>query len=97
MSKEEKVLSNYSGSKETFQMVAKQIATRWGNKEVKKYDPFTNALTMHSWAIRGFRVKKGSKALKSITFIKVQDEAGNIVKTYPKTINLFYYLDTEKI
>lgn len=93
----EKIISSYSGSKETFQMVAKQIKDRFGDKEVKKYNPYTNCLTFRQWSKIGFKVKKGSKALKSLTFIKVEDEAGNIVKTYPKTINLFYYLDTEKI
>ena len=96
MSKEE-IISSYSGSKETFQMVAKQIKDKWGDKEVKKYNPYTNCLTFRQWEKIGFKVKKGSKALKSLTFVKVEDEAGNIVKTYPKTINLFYYLQTEKI
>jgi hypothetical protein len=96
MSKEERI-SNYHGSKETFNLVAKQIKDRFGDKEVKKYNPYTNCLTYNQWFKIGYKVKKGSKALKSLTFIKVEDEAGNIVKTYPKTINLFYYLDTEKI
>jgi len=78
-------------------MVAKQIKDKWGDKEVKKYNPYTNCLTFRQWEKIGFKVKKGSKALKSLTFVKVEDEAGNIVKTYPKTINLFYYLQTEKI
>lgn len=93
----EQVKSNYQGSKETYQLVAAQIKERYGADEVKNYNPFTNCLTFQQWRKVGFKVKKGSKALKSITFVKVEDADGNVIKSYPKTVNLFYHLDTEAL
>jgi hypothetical protein len=95
--KPKQVLSNYSGSDATYKMVAAQIKERFGEKEVENYNPYSNCLTFRQWAQQGYRVRRGEKALKSITIVEVKNEAGEVIKKYPRTVNLFYYLQTEKI
>ena len=95
--KPQEVLSNYSGSEATYKMVAKQIEERFGKKEAKKYDPYKNCMTYKQWLANNFRVKTDEKAIKSLTYVKVENETGEIVKCYPRTVNLFYYLQVEQI
>lgn len=90
-------ISNYKGSAKTAADVAEQIRQRWGEEEVKNYNPFTNALTFAQWIRLGFKVKKGQKALRSITFVEKKDAQGNVIKKFPRKINLFYYLSVEPI
>lgn len=95
---ENKPVSNYTGSQATFSMIFNQIKARWGEKEAKRYDPLRNCLTYRAWIDAGFRVRRGEKALKSITFIPVEDsETGKVVDCYRRTVNLFYYRQLEKI
>lgn len=89
--------STYTGSEATKSMVSEQIKKRWGEAELKNYDPFHNARTFHSWLKLGFKVRKGEKALRSITFVEVEDAQGNIIKRIPRTVFLFYYRQVEKI
>ncbi|MSU45001.1 hypothetical protein EXS45_02365 [Candidatus Nomurabacteria bacterium] len=90
-------VSPYTGSTTTYDMVAEQIKKRWGDKEVKNYDPYSNARTFAQWVRLGYRVKKGERSLKSITFISKKDAKGNIIKRYPRKINLFYYRSMEPV
>lgn len=92
----------YQGSEKNRLLVLKQITDRWGKKEAKNYDPYKNCLTYLSWQKKGYIVKKGEKALKSITYIKkkeIDDETGKEIKTYsyPKIINLFYKKQVKKV
>lgn len=88
--------SKWQGSQSTYNMVFNQIKSRYGEKEAHKYDPSRNCLTYRSWLDRGLRVKRGEKALKSITFIPVEIP-GKPTAVYKKTVNLFYYLQLERI
>jgi len=90
-------MTNYKGSEATKKMVAEQIASRFGADEVQNYNPNTNCMTFKGWLEAGYRVKRGEKALKSITYVEALDEAGNVTKKYPKTVNLFYVLQVEKM
>ena len=90
-------VSNYKNSEKTREMVAEQIKEIWGEKELKNYDPNKSALTFASWLHLGFRPKKGSKALKSITYIEQKDANGVVIGRYPRKINLFYYRSVEPI
>ncbi len=90
-------VSNYQNSEKTREMVASQIKERWGESELKNYDPNKSALTFASWVHLGYRPKKNSKALKSIVIIDKKDSLGNVIGSYPKTINLFYYKSVEAI
>ncbi len=88
--------TNYRGSVDNYLAVMEQIRHRWGDEEAKRYDPKRNARTYTAWREAGFRVKRGETALKSITFIPIENERGEVVNTYKKTISLFYYLQLER-
>lgn len=88
--------TNYKGSVVTKKMVSEQIASRWGQDEVANYDANSNCATYKTWLSAGYRVKKGEKALKSVTYVEVDDDNGEKRK-YPKTVNLFYIRQVEKI
>ncbi len=90
-------VSNWHDSEKTREMVAQQIEERWGKSEVKNYDPERNCLPFSTWVNLGFRPKKGSKSLKSVTYVERKDTEGNIISKFPRSINLFYYRDCEKI
>jgi hypothetical protein len=90
-------VSNYHNSEKTREMVANQIKEIWGEKELKNYDPNKSALTFASWLHLGYRPKKGSKALSSVTIIEKKDAQGNVIGRYPRKINLFYYRSVEPI
>lgn len=94
--KPQEILSNYSGSEKTYEFVAKQISERYGEDEVKNYDPYKNCLTFKQWLENGYRVKRGEKSLKSITVIEKTNKEGKITK-FPKTVHLFYRLQAEKV
>jgi len=95
--KSQEVLSNYSGSQKTYELVAKQINERYGKKEVKNYDPYNNCLTFKQWLENGYKVKKGEKSLKSMTVVEEIDKKGKVIKKHLRTIHLFYQLQVEKI
>ena len=78
-------------------MVKEQIAERWGDEVAEKYDPHTDAMPYSSWLAFGYRVKKGQKALKSITFVEVRDENDKIVRKIKRTVNLFHRRQVEKV
>jgi hypothetical protein len=96
-------VSVWKGSTRTAGMIAHEIAARWGEEEVKKYDPDLNCFTFRGWQERGYRVKKGEKALRSFTFIpgleETKKEDGTTKHTargYLKGVCLFYILQVEK-
>lgn len=90
----------WKGSRQTALAVAHEIARRWGEEEASKYDPRTNCFTFAGWRKRGYRVKRGEKAIKSTTFIPVTrtDDNGDeqVVSRRPWSVNLFYYLQVEQ-
>jgi cell division protein FtsX len=87
----------YTGSETTRAMIEEQIKERWGETEVKNFDPRHSARTFKSWVNLGYRVKKSEKALKSITYVEVKDAEGNVTKKYKRPCFLFYYRQVEKI
>jgi len=89
--------TNYRGSAITKEMVAKQIALRFGPEEVQNYNPYVNCMTFKQWLAAGYRVRRGEKALKSITYVELKDKNGEVIKKYPKTVNLFYEKQVEQI
>jgi len=90
-------ISNYQGSEKTKDMVAEQIKEIWGESELKNYNPDKSALPFSVWLNLGYRPKKGSRALKSVTFVEKKDAEGKITKRYQRKINLFYYRSVEPI
>lgn len=93
----QKEVATWKGSPHTAIMVASQIEERWGTEEVKKYDPTTNCFTFNAWHAKGFKVKKGEKALKSVTFVDVSKDDAEREKLLPRNVSLFYYLQVEPI
>lgn len=89
--------SSWKGSERTANMVAKQIESRWGAEKAKAYDPKSNCFTFNHWKAIGYKVKKGEKALRSMTIIEKKDEQGNVIGKYPKNICLFFVEQVEKI
>lgn len=93
---DDSIASNYQGSEKTKEMVKDQIRKIWGDGEVKNYSPY-KTFTFAGWLKLGYRPKKGSHALKSVTFVEKKDEKGNVIGKYPRTINLFYVRSVEPI
>lgn len=101
MAQQAQGLAHWRGSLKTADAVRDEIAERWGEKEAKRYNPTKNCFTFKTWEALGYRVKKGEKAIRSITFIEVTDQkaqAGEETETrkYPKTVCLFYKKQVEK-
>lgn len=91
------VQSNWKGSENTRQKVAEQIRQRFGEEAAAAYSPLTNYLTWNLWLKNGYRVKKGEKAMRSVTLVEQKDATGNVIRRYPKTVFLFYHLQVEPI
>jgi hypothetical protein len=100
-----KTLAHWRGSEKTANAVRQEIARRWGDDEAAKYNPLTNCFTIQTWNQLGYRVKKGEKAIRSITYVEGKDQTENAadyaeedaeVRTYRKTVYLFYRTQVEK-
>ncbi|MFA6273631.1 MAG: hypothetical protein WC662_00540 [Candidatus Paceibacterota bacterium] len=89
-------ISNWKGSEKTRDLVAEQVKDRWGEAELQNYNPETSALPYTKWLSLGYRPKRGSRSLKSVTLIEKKDEKGKVVKI-PRTCHLFYYRQLEPI
>lgn len=92
----QELVSPYKGSEATYEMVREQIAERWGEDAAEEFDPHHDAMPFASWLTYGYRVRKGEKALKSITFIEAKNEKGEVEKKIRRTICLFHRRQVEK-
>lgn len=90
-------LSTYKGSMKTKDMVAEQIKSKYGESELKNFNPNTSMMTYASWVKLGFQPKRGEKAMKSVTYIEVKDESGKVTRKQKRSVNLFYYRQVMKI
>ena len=95
--KEIALASPYRGSEKTYEMVKDQIRERWGDELADEFDPYTDAMPLISWTAYGYRVRKGEKALKSVTFVEQKDEKGEIVRKIRRSINLFHHCQVLKV
>jgi hypothetical protein len=92
--------AQWKGSVKTANHVREEIANRWGEEEAEKYDPLVNCFTGATWHSMGYLIKKGEHAIKSETVIEREEEDENgekTVKRIPRTVNLFYIKQVEKI
>ena len=104
LQQQRKTLAHWRGSEKTADAVREEIARRWGTDEAAKYNPLTNCFTLQTWNTLGYRVKKGEKAIRSITYVEGKDQTADVdedeedVETvkYPKTVYLFYRTQVEK-
>jgi len=93
----EALVSPYRGSEQTCEMVKEQIRERWGNEVAEDFDPHTDAMPLVSWMSYGYRVRKGEKALKSITYVEVKDAKGDVVRKIRRVVNLFHHNQVLKV
>src|SRR2546421_8390000 len=94
-------LAHWKGSIQTAGAVREEIARRYGEQEAGKYNPLANCFTYQTWKAKGYYVKKGEKAIRSMTLVEVPEEDAKEgeqgdVRTYPKTVYLFYVKQVEK-
>jgi len=92
---EPKITTGYMGSEATYEDVKMQLEERFGKKVAAAYNPKTNCATFRIWAEAGFTVKKGEKALRSVTFIEKEDPATGEIKKIRRTISLFHRVQVE--
>jgi hypothetical protein len=94
-------LAQWKGSEKTADQVREEIARRYGEEEAAKYNPLANCFTFRTWKAKGYYVKKGEKAIRSMTLVEQKDpdtkEGKQLeVRKYPKTVYLFYIKQVEK-
>src|SRR2546421_6489917 len=94
-------LAHWKGSIQTAGAVRKEIARRYGEQEAAQYNPQVNCFTFQTWKAKGYYVKKGEKAIRSMTLVEGEDENAKEgeqteKRTYPKTVYLFYIKQVEK-
>lgn len=95
---QEVLTSSYKGSSANYEAVKHQIKERFGDECASSYNPWANdCMTLVSWANYGFRVKVGSKALKSTTFVEIRNERDEVIRKIKRTVNLFHKNQVEKI
>ena len=94
------ITSEWKGSTRTAGAVASEIGRRWGEAEVKTYHPEVNCFTLRRWNQLGYRVIKGEKAIKSVTFISDMKKGADgkmVSESYPRTVNLFYIKQVQAV
>src|SRR2546423_6102112 len=101
MTQQTQELAHWKGSLKTADAVRDEIAQRYGEEEAKNYDPTKNCFTFKTWKAKGYFVKKGEKAIRSMTLIEKEDKNAKEgreteKRTYPKTVYLFYIKQVEK-
>lgn len=89
--------THYKGSRQTADMVRKQILQRFGPEAAEKYSPLTSARPFQEWLNLGFKVKPGEKGLKSLIFVDIKNQKGEVVGRRPKVIWLFHERSVEAI
>src|SRR3989344_5366739 len=60
-------VTTYRGSEATKSMVEEQLIAKYGKAELKNLDCYHNMRTFHSWLNLGWKIRRGEKAIKSIT------------------------------
>ena len=77
-------------------MVQDQLRERYGDEVADEFDASVDAMPLISWAAYGYRVRKGEKALKSITYVEVKNEKDEVIKKIKRTVNLFHRRQVQK-
>ncbi len=93
---DDSIISNWKGSLKTRDMVEEQVRSIYGDSAAKKYSPL-KTFTFRKWGELGYRPKKGSKSLRSVTYVESKNAEGETISKHMKSINLFFYLAVEPI
>lgn len=91
------IVSPYRGSEATAEMVREQLRERYGDDAADSFDPHYDAAPYATWASSGYRVKRGEKALKSVTFVEAKNEKGEVERKIRRTVNLFHKFQVERV
>lgn len=91
------LVSPYRGSEKTYEMVKDQIEERWGEECAEDFDPHCDAMPYASWVAYGYQVRKGQKSLKSVTYVDVRNEKGEVTGKIKRVVNLFHKRQVEKV
>lgn len=94
---EDAIVSPWRGSEQTAEHVREQLRERYGDDVADEFNPTTDAMPLLSWAAYGFRVRKGEKALKSVSFVEVKNDRGEVEKKIRRVVNLFHRRQVEKV
>ena len=93
---QEIITSPWRGSEKTYEMVREQLRERWGDECADEYNPEKDVAPYITWANAGFYIRKKEKALKSVTFIEVKNEKGEVEKKIRRIVNLFHRRQVKK-
>ncbi|HEY4506306.1 MAG TPA: hypothetical protein VJJ24_02580 [Candidatus Paceibacterota bacterium] len=93
----ESIVSPWRGSEKSEADVRKQIREKYGDECADEFQASTDAMPYRSWASYNFRVKRGERALKSITILEIRNEKDEVVRKVKRTVNLFHRKQVEKI
>ena len=93
----ETLVSPWKGSSQSEEAVREQIRERWGDETADEFNAASDAMPFSSWVSHGYVVRKGSKALKSITILEVTDKDDKIVRKICRNVNLFHKRQVQKI
>lgn len=94
---QEVISTPWRGSEKTYEMVREQIRERWGDQVAEEFDPGSDAAPLTTWASYGYRIKAGSKALKSVTYVEVKNDKGEVEKKIRRVINIFHRKQVQKM
>ncbi len=94
---QEVLKSPWKGSEKTFEMVQDQLRERYGDDVAEEFNAETDAMPFASWLSYGYRVRKGEHSLKSITYVEVKNDNGEVEKKIRRTCNLFHKNQVEKV
>jgi hypothetical protein len=94
----ETLVSPWRGSSKSEEDVREQVREKFGDEAAEEFDASKDAMPFSSWLAQGYAVRKGSKALKSITIIEMKDpEDEKKVRKIKRTVNLFHRKQVDRI
>ncbi len=88
--------SPYKGGKNSFETVQSELRRRFGPKVAEEYHP-SLCRSFREWAKIQYRPVPGSKAIKVITVVEEKDNKGEVIKTFPRVVNLFNINQVKRI
>lgn len=84
--------SPYKGSEETLALVIEEIRNHpeLGPEVADSFNPYKDAAPYGFWRKQGLVPRKGSKGIRSYTFIESKDETTGELKKYKRVVILFH-------
>ncbi|MFZ2522513.1 MAG: hypothetical protein WAX44_03330 [Minisyncoccia bacterium] len=91
------VISPYRGSEATYEMVREQLREKYGDECADEFNPHTDAMPFVSWASFGYRIKPQERAFKSVTYVEVKNDKGEVERKIRRVVNLFHKNQVTKV